>query len=278
MLGVRAIVRFSNFNPLPFEKMSGLECIIATGAAVAHGWFVYNGYQSIASGADDSSTVSWLAPVALPCAYLTVVFGGNALMAGRKPFSCKASMAIYNVYATCLSAVMLVLLGAQLVKGLPSMWTQPWDTPNASAAIKAAVWLNYQSKYVEYFDTFFMVLRAKREQVTALHVIHHAEMGPLMYFWAREATLNTAFGPALNSFIHTLMYAYYGLTGMGVRMPVVWKMVMTSSQMLQFVIIMGHSLFHMAHWNVYWSGHLAVIELLLMVQVSVRSHAHDGTH
>ena len=42
---------------------------------------------------------------------------------------------------------------------------------------------------------------------------------------------------------------------------------MTASQLGQFVVIMGHALFHLAYYNVYWVGPLAVCELLLMIQV-----------
>lgn len=65
----------------------------------------------------------------------------------------------------------------------------------------------------------------------SLHVIHHAEMGPLMWLFCRVYPFShSMFGPAINSFIHTMMYAYYGLTGVGISLPVAWKKAMTSAQ------------------------------------------------
>ena len=78
---------------------------------------------------------------------------------------------------------------------------------------------------------------------------------------------NSAFGPCINSFIHTLMYSYYGITGAGISLPVAIKKLMTSSQLLQFVVILGHAIFHLVNWGTYWPPLLAALELLLMIQM-----------
>lgn len=143
--------------------MSALECIVGSAAAVAHAYFLYNGYTTIASGQDDLSKLDWVTPSILPVFYLAMIYGGNAMMSGRKPFSMKASMSIYNLYATLLSAAMMLLLGREL---LATSWSSKFDRSAVPPAAAAALWLNYQSKFIEYFDTIFMVLRCKREQIT----------------------------------------------------------------------------------------------------------------
>jgi hypothetical protein len=37
-------------------------------------------------------------------------------------------------------------------------------------------WWYYFSKFTEFFDTFFFVLRKRYDQVSTLHVIHHGIM------------------------------------------------------------------------------------------------------
>jgi elongation of very long chain fatty acids protein 7 len=37
-------------------------------------------------------------------------------------------------------------------------------------------WLYYISKFTEFFDTFFFVMRKRYDQVSTLHVIHHGIM------------------------------------------------------------------------------------------------------
>lgn len=40
----------------------------------------------------------------------------------------------------------------------------------------ATCWWYYFSKFTEFFDTLFFVLRKKNEHVSTLHVIHHGIM------------------------------------------------------------------------------------------------------
>lgn len=49
------------------------------------------------------------------------------------------------------------------------------DSPDALAVV-AAGWLFYFSKFIEFTDTLFFVLRKKQSQITTLHVIHHGRV------------------------------------------------------------------------------------------------------
>jgi elongation of very long chain fatty acids protein 7 len=40
----------------------------------------------------------------------------------------------------------------------------------------AACWWYFFSKFTEFFDTIFFVMRKRYDQVSALHVIHHCIM------------------------------------------------------------------------------------------------------
>ncbi len=54
----------------------------------------------------------------------------------------------------------------------------PIDTSLSPLAISmaSAAWWYYVSKFTEFFDTFFFILRKKFDNVSALHVIHHGIM------------------------------------------------------------------------------------------------------
>ena len=45
-----------------------------------------------------------------------------------------------------------------------------------SQQLAAAIWMFYFSKFIEFLDTLFFILRKKNNQVTFLHVYHHATM------------------------------------------------------------------------------------------------------
>lgn len=59
-----------------------------------------------------------------------------------------------------------------------SLRCQPVDYSNNPRAIRAleTCWLYYMSKFFELFDTVVFVLRKKNNQVSILHVYHHASM------------------------------------------------------------------------------------------------------
>lgn len=75
----------------------------------------------------------------------------------------------------------------------------------------------------------------------------------------------SAFGPMINSGIHTVMYSYYAVTTAGYRPS--WKWLLTAAQIAQFLVIAVHAGYHLATRGAYWDATLAFIELLLMVQV-----------
>ena len=47
--------------------------------------------------------------------------------------------------------------------------------------IAAALWWYYFSKLIEFLDTIFFVLRKKNNQISFLHVYHHATMFPIWW-------------------------------------------------------------------------------------------------
>lgn len=55
------------------------------------------------------------------------------------------------------------------------------DTVLFRFQIAKALWWFYFSKLLEFMDTFFFVLRKKNNQISFLHVYHHATMFPLWW-------------------------------------------------------------------------------------------------
>lgn len=93
-----------------------------------------------------------------------------------------------------------------------------------------AFWF-YVSKIYEIGDTY--VLIAKRRKPSYLQVYHHAST-ILCAYWltASHATVNFLF-VGLNSTVHSIMYTYFALATVGVRLP--GKSMITSVQIAQFV-------------------------------------------
>lgn len=103
----------------------------------------------------------------------------------------------------------------------------------------------FVSKFVEFLDTIFFILRKKDSQVTFLHVIHHSIVPISVWIGLKFAPGgNNALFPILNAAVHTIMYLYYGLAAIGPHMQkyLWWKRYLTKIQMLQFSIVIVHGL------------------------------------
>nr|CAD7455295.1 unnamed protein product [Timema tahoe] len=94
------------------------------------------------------------------------------------------------------------------------------------------------------FNEVFFVLRKKNNQITPLHLVHHFGMpflafGCVRFFPGGHITLTGL----LNTFIHSIMYFYYFIAGLGpsFKKYLWWKQYLTLLQMIQFLIISIHS-------------------------------------
>ncbi|KAL2220554.1 putative fatty acid elongase [Thermoascus aurantiacus ATCC 26904] len=95
-------------------------------------------------------------------------------------------------------------------------------------------WIFYLSKFYEVLDT--AIILAKGKKSSTLQTYHHA--GAMMCMWAgiRYVASPIWIFALVNSGIHALMYTYYALTAISVRVPTVVKRTLTTMQITQFVI------------------------------------------
>ncbi|XP_041766402.1 elongation of very long chain fatty acids protein AAEL008004 isoform X2 [Anopheles merus] len=177
--------------------------------------------------------------------YLVKVLGPR-LMENRKPFQLKNTLIVYNFVQVVFSAWLFYecLMGGWW--GEYSFRCQPVDHGTTGRAMRMvhACWWYYFSKFTEFFDTFFFVMRKKSSQVSTLHVIHHGCMPMSVWFGVKftPGGHSTFFG-LLNTFVHIVMYTYYLFTALGPQFQkyLWWKKYLTALQMVQFVLIMVHA-------------------------------------
>jgi hypothetical protein len=100
----------------------------------------------------------------------------------------------------------------------------------------------YLSKFYEVLDT--VIILAKGKQSSLLQTYHHA--GATLSMWAgiRFASPPIWIFVVFNSLIHTLMYFYYTLSALKVRVPTVVKRALTTAQITQFVVGGSFGLLH----------------------------------
>nr|CAI5833376.1 unnamed protein product [Callosobruchus analis] len=121
-------------------------------------------------------------------AYFSRVLGPK-MMENRKPFN--------------LRNVLIYLMSGWW--GSYSFRCQPVDYSNDPMALRMAntCWWYYFSKFTEFFDTLFFILRKKNSHVSTLHVIHHGCMPFSVWMGMKFAPGgHSTFFALLNTFVH----------------------------------------------------------------------------
>ena len=193
---------------------------------------------------DPFKNIWWSAPTFFTVVYLMAVYFGPGMMKKREEFQIKPYIFTYNVYQCILNIWCVYAL-------IHEIYTNPWfkapwgNTPQPGPGgfrIAFLVWVHYNNKYIELFDTLFMILRKKNNQLSFLHCYHHILLIWAWFFVCKtEAGGDCYFGACVNSFIHVIMYGYYTMALLGISCP--WKKWITTCQMLQFCLCLSHSIY-----------------------------------
>lgn len=178
--------------------------------------------------------------------YLVLVKMGPTIMGDRKPFCLRNVLIVYNLGMVVLSTYIFIELCLSGWFTTYSYGCQPVDYSRSPQALRMAnvCWMFYLSKFIELFDTIFFILRKKYNQVSFLHVFHHGIMPVSWWFGVKFVPGGFGtFHAMCNSFIHMVMYTYYGLSALGPAFQkyLWWKKYMTKMQITQFIIVCIHS-------------------------------------
>ncbi|XP_061180324.1 elongation of very long chain fatty acids protein 4-like isoform X2 [Saccostrea echinata] len=178
--------------------------------------------------------------------YVMLVYGGKWWMTNREPYKLKWAVFFYNVGLVILNFYIFSQVVIHTYRAGYSYICQPVNYTNDEneVNIAKALWWFYFSKCIEMMDTFFFVLKKKNNQISFLHVYHHATMFPLWWIGIKwVAGGQSFFGAMVNSLIHVIMYTYYGISALGPQYQkyLWWKRYLTMLQLIQFVTGIIHA-------------------------------------
>ena len=126
-------------------------------------------------------------PVFAICAvyYYIVRYAGPAFMKNREPYNIQKVMIAYNFFQTFFSLWIFVRTARFWLTGKYNYLCQPVDYSETEDGIEAAsiTWWFFMSKFSDFLDSFFFVLRNKWGHLSTLHVVHHGMM-PFSSWWA----------------------------------------------------------------------------------------------
>ena len=144
--------------------------------------------------------------------YVVFINGLEKIMKKREAFGCQFAVMLHNSFLAIASLVMF--LG--VLKHLALNWNdEKWDssllfcdkTQALSSRMDMWFYIFYMSKYFEFIDTLFLIL--KKKEVIFLHWYHHMVTPAIVWFaWYYDVT-SAWYGPLTNTFVHVLMYTYY---------------------------------------------------------------------
>lgn len=103
-------------------------------------------------------------------------------------------------------------------------------------------WYYYILKLIDLTDTIIFVLRKKQNQVSFLHIYHHAAISISTYVSTRfYPGGHTSMLGIVNCYVHFVMYFYYFLTVLKPQMvSLKWKKLLTILQIVQFSSMVVH--------------------------------------
>ncbi|CAL1286986.1 unnamed protein product [Larinioides sclopetarius] len=182
---------------------------------------------------------------------LFVKWIGPYIMRKRKPYSLQKVLIVYNLFQA-LANFYIFSNGIYFIR-------KYWDsrcvlrkTPIFDEVMEMSLKYGYDLyiiKFMDLLDTVFFVLRKKQNQVSFLHVFHHAGMC-LLFSWSfKKLHLILGFyvpiALVLNTAVHVIMYTYYGLAAIGPQMQkyLWWKKHLTLLQIGQLLFIIFYQIY-----------------------------------
>jgi GNS1/SUR4 family len=188
-------------------------------------------------------------PIFCTIVYVIWVQYNNRKLAQRKParpagkknvpqgksLRMKALMLAHNTLMSLFSLLIFTATSRILLRNFRSLPLREFITDSRAKIgdeMSVWVWVFYISKYYEFVDTLILFKTGKPSSF--LQMYHHA--GAIIACWllCMARTHAAWVFVVLNSFIHTLMYFYYGLTVLGMRPP--FKRCITIMQIGQFFL------------------------------------------
>lgn len=213
---------------------------------------MYDWYRDLMDNKSDPRVADWpMMSSPVPTLALCIFYAyfskslAPKLMEKRKPMDLRNFLVVYNLFQTIFSTWIFYEYLQSGWWGHYSFRCQPVDYSNNPLALRMArtCWWYYISKFTEFFDTLFFILRKKYQHVSTLHVIHHGCMPFSVWMGMKFAPGgHSTFFAMLNSFVHIVMYFYYMVAALGPKYQkyIWWKKYLTAFQMVQFVAIFTH--------------------------------------
>nr|XP_027194467.1 elongation of very long chain fatty acids protein 6-like [Dermatophagoides pteronyssinus] len=171
--------------------------------------------------------------------YLLFIYIGRNVMESRsKPFRLRYPLIIWNIILATFSIAGTIRVWPEMIHILKNYGFYHSVCSNSyhKEVPISSFWtyLFVLSKLPELIDTIFIVLR--RQKLIFLHWYHHATVLIFTWYCYADETSVARWYVYMNFFVHAMMYSYYAIRALGIRLPKPLAMTITSAQIVQMII------------------------------------------
>jgi elongation of very long chain fatty acids protein 6 len=179
---------------------------------------------------------NWYHSFSLSVLYVFLIYAGQKYMDSRKPFALDGALFWWNLGLAIFSIVGFIRMSPEMFWSVNSnSLTYSICTASFAQGV-TGYWTEKfaMSKVFELVDTAFIVLR--KRPLIFLHWYHHVTV--LVYTWHayKDHTASGRWFIWMNYAVHALMYSYYALRAVHIRVPKPVAMLVTLLQILQMVV------------------------------------------
>ncbi|XP_017074380.1 elongation of very long chain fatty acids protein F [Drosophila eugracilis] len=211
---------------------------------------------------------------------------GPMFMRNRKAYDLHKVIQAYNIVQIVYNTVLLVV-GVYFMLG-PGNYNFKCisNLPLDHEYKNLERWLSYLyffNKFMDLMETIFFVLRKKDRQISFLHVFHHVNMVYIgfMYLYYYGYGGHGFFVISFNMIVHIMMYTYYYQSSLNrdLQGDLWWKKYITIVQLIQFGIILSHSVYTLkqpdcitSRFSATWASIVSVIFIILFSNFYVNTY------
>lgn len=182
---------------------------------------------------------NWQQSIYWSAIYVSIIFTLQRIMKNRKPLDLKIPLVMWNSSLALFSIISSIRMVPILIKVIYEMgftfsvcFIEPILYKIQPTIFWA--WLFACSKIIEFGDTIFIILRKKK--LIFLHWYHHMVTLVLTWYTAGQLVGVIHWFCVMNFAVHSFMYTYYTFSALGIKIPRVVAMFITSMQVLQMVV------------------------------------------
>ncbi|KAH8354205.1 hypothetical protein KR084_003110 [Drosophila pseudotakahashii] len=211
---------------------------------------------------------------------------GPMFMQSRKPYDLHGVIKAYNIIQIAYNLVLLVFSVYFMVGPGDYNFKCISNLPLDHEYKNWERWLSFSyffNKFMDLLETVFFVLRKKDRQISFLHVFHHVYMVYIgfLYLYYYGYGGHGFFLVTFNVVVHVVMYTYYYQSSLdkNLRGDLWWKKYITIVQLVQFGIILSHSVYILrqtdcptARLSATWGSLVSVVFIILFGNFYVRAY------